>query len=283
MIAVAALPVVDVLPVPARLAVRVVDGASAVIAAEATNPLKFLVSTPRGSCAWVFSTTYGGGLVAGDQVVMDVEVAAGASLYLGTQASTKVYRSEGALAQQTVTARVAAGALLVALPDPVAPFAESRFHQRQTIDCAPTADLVWLDGVTCGRAARDERWDFCSYISSLIVRVDGRTVVRDTLRLTDGLRPVRERLPDVGALATVVIGGPGMTAICNKIQACVAAQPLERQPRLSVSALGTSSPGTWGILLRAATVEREALERTVRELLTDLCPRLGDDPWQRRP
>ena len=283
MIAVAALPVVDVLPVPARLAVQVVDGASSVITAEASNPLKFLVSTPRGRCAWVYSTTYGGGLVAGDQVVMDIEVGVGASLYLGTQASTKVYRSEGAVAQQTVTARVAAGALLVALPDPVSPFAESRFQQRQIIDCAPTADLVWLDGVTCGRAARDERWAFSSYLSSLEVRVDGRRIVRDAVRLTDGLRPVRERLPEVEALATLVIGGPGMTALCAKVLALVAAQPLEAQPRLSASPLGASSQGTWGVMLRAATVERETLERTVHELLSDLCSRLGDDPWQRRP
>ena len=278
-----ATPVVNARPTPGRLAVQVVDGASSVITAEASNPLKFLVSTPRGQCAWVYTTTYGGGLVAGDQVVMDIEVAAGASLYLGTQASTKVYRSDGAVAQQTVTARVAAAALLVALPDPVAPFAESRFHQRQIIDCAPTADLVWLDGVTCGRAARDERWAFTSYVSSLVVRVDGHPIVRDSLRLTDGLRPVRERLPEVGALATAVIGGPGMQTLCAKILARVAAQPLEVQPRLSASSLGNSPLGTWGIVLRAAAVERETLERTVHDLLTDLCPRLGDDPWQRRP
>ena len=158
---------------------------------------------------------------------------------------------------------------------------------------APTADLVWLDGVTCGRAARDERWAFSSYLSSLEVRVDGRRIVRDAVRLTDGLRPVRERLPEVGALATLVIGGPGMTALCAKVLALVAAQPLEAQPRLSASPLGaslratgsqgTGSQGTWGVMLRAATVERETLERTVRELLSDLCPRLGDDPWQRRP
>ena len=274
---------IDAPLVPGRLAIRLVDSASAVIAAEASDPLKFLVSTPRGRCAWVFTTTYGGGLVAGDRVAMDIDVAAGASLYLGTQASTKVYRSDGALAQQTVSATVAADSLLVSLPDPVTPFAEARFDQRQIIDCAPTADVVWLDGVTCGRAARDERWAFTSYVSSLTMRVDGCTVMRDAVRLTAGQRPVRERLPEVGALATLVIGGPGMKALCAKILAHVAAQPLESQPRLSASALGTSRLGTWGVLLRAATVERETWERTVRELLADLCPRLGDDPWQRRP
>ena len=269
---------VEVHPETGRLVVRVVDGASAVVTAEATDPLKFLVSTPRGPCAWVYSTTYGGGLVAGDHVKMDIEVAAGGSLFLGTQASTKVYRSEGAVAQQTMSARVSAGGLLVALPDPVTPFTAAKFHQTQIIDCAASADVVWLDGVTCGRAARDERWDFSSYDSSLLVRVEGRAVMRDALHLTAGLRPVRERLSEVGALATLVIGGPGLTALCAKVLAHVAAQPLERQPRVTASPLGT-----WGVVLRAATVERETLERTVRELLSDLCPRLGDDPWQRRP
>ena len=261
-----------------RVVVRQVDGASSVITAEATDPLKFLVSTPRGACAWVFSTTYGGGLVAGDRLSMAVEVEPGAQLYLGTQASTKVYRSEGPVARQELIATVAAEGLLVALPDPVTPFTAARFAQTQAIDCAASADLVWSDGVTCGRAARDERWDFTSYTSSLTLRVDGRPLLRDNLRLQAGLRSIRERLPEVGAMTTLIIGGPGMTALCTKAHALVAAQPLAHPLRLTLSPLGT-----WGVLLRAATVEREILERTVRDLLCDICPRLGDDPWQRRP
>lgn len=261
-----------------RLAVRLVDGASAVTTAVATDPLKLLVSTPRGPCAWAFTTTYGGGLLAGDRVALEVAVEAGARLYLGTQASTKIYRSEGAEARQQLTVHVAAGAMLVALPDPVTPFAAARFTQTQRIACAADADLVWLDGVTCGRAARDERWDFTSYVSTLHVDVAGRPVVRDALRLTAGIRPVRARLADSAALITLVIGGPGFSGLCAQVLAAVAAQPLERQPRLTASALGT-----WGVLLRGAAVEREALDRTVRSLLQGVCPRLGDDPWQRRP
>ena len=261
-----------------RLVVQRVDGASSVTISEATDPLKFLVSTPRAACAWAFSTTYGGGLIAGDRIEMDIEVAAGAQLYLGTQASTKVYRSDGPVARQEFTAKVGAGGLLVALPDPVTPFATARFHQTQSIDCAASADLVWLDGVTCGRAARDERWDFTSYISSLELRVDGCPRLRDMLRLEAGLRSIRARLPEVEAMATLIVGGPGMSGLCAQLQTAVAAQPLAHQPRLTLSPLGA-----WGVLLRAATVEREQLEQTVRHLLGSLCPRLGDDPWQRRP
>jgi urease accessory protein len=261
-----------------RLVVQRVDGASSVTISEATDPLKFLVSTPRAACAWAFSTTYGGGLIAGDRIEMDIEVAAGAQLYLGTQASTKVYRSDGPVARQEFTAKVGAGGLLVALPDPVTPFATARFHQTQSIDCAASADLVWLDGVTCGRAARDERWDFTSYISSLELRVDGCPRLRDVLRLEAGLRSIRARLPEVEAMATLIVGGPGMSGLCAQLQTAVAAQPLAHQPRLTLSPLGA-----WGVLLRAATVEREQLEQTVRHLLGPLCPRLGDDPWQRRP
>ncbi len=261
-----------------RVVVRRVAGASSVITAEATDPLKFLVNTARGACAWVYSTTYGGGLVAGDRIAMAVDVEPGAQLYLGTQASTKVYRSEGAVARQEISATVGAGGLLVALPDPVTPFTAARFAQTQTIDCAAGADVVWSDGLTCGRAARDERWDFTSYTSSLTLRVDDRPLLRDNLRLQAGLRSVRERLPEIGALATLIIGGPGMSALCTKARALVAAQPLAHPLRMTLSPLGT-----WGVLLRAATVEREVLEQTVRDLLCDLCPRLGDDPWQRRP
>ena len=47
-----------------------------------------------GASAWAYAATYGGGLVGGDSVSMRVEVGAGASALVATQASTKVYRSD---------------------------------------------------------------------------------------------------------------------------------------------------------------------------------------------
>jgi urease accessory protein UreH len=76
-------------------------------------------------------------------------VGAGARCFVSTQASTKVYRSERA-AGQSLRAHAAEDSLLVLLPDPVTPFAESSYSQEQHIDLAAGASLVAVDWMTAG-------------------------------------------------------------------------------------------------------------------------------------
>jgi len=67
---------------------------------------------------------------------------------------------------QTVDARVAEGALLAVLPDPVTCFAGARYTQRQSFSLAPGGSLVLVDWLTCGRRALGETWALSSYQSS---------------------------------------------------------------------------------------------------------------------
>lgn len=262
-----------------RLAVRLVEGASSVTASDATDPLKLLVSTPRGRCAWAYTTTYGGGLLAGDRIHLSVDVEAGARLFLGTQASTKIYRSpEGLASSQHLSLRAGAGAVVVGLPDPVTPFADALHVQDQRLDLAADASLVWLDGVTSGRAARDERWLFTRHRSALRLTVGGTVKAIDAIDLAPGLRPVAERCDGVGAMATLLIGGPAFADRCATLSELVNGRDLDRLPLAAVCPLAG-----WGVLVRLAAAERESLERLVRELLGDLRPLIDDDPWERRP
>ena len=57
-----------------------------------------------------------GGVVGGDTLAVHVEVEAGAHALLTTPGATRFYRSTGATAAQSLTARVAAGARLEWLP-----------------------------------------------------------------------------------------------------------------------------------------------------------------------
>ncbi len=263
----------------AQLTVRLVEGQSAAVAVQATNPLKLLVPIPRGACVWAYATTYGGGLLAGDRVHLNVAVEAGARLYRGTQASTKIYRSDdGRCAEQRFTAQVGADATLIALPDPVTPFAGARFSQHQQLSLAAGAGLVWLDGLTAGRAARQERWQFADYHSRLKVDLAGVPLLVDALHLSAGLRPLAARCGGAGAFATLVVGGPPLAAVVTTLQAAVEAQPLDQRPLVALSPLKC-----WGVLVRLAAGERESLERTLRLLLGGVRDLLGDDPWQRRP
>ena len=278
-----------------HLGVSLVEGLSSVIASGATDPLKVLVSTPRGRCAWAFTTTYGGGLLAGDRIDLRVAVAAGASLYLGTQASTKIYRSpEGLAAEQRLRLSAGPGSVVVGLPDPVTPFATAVHLQDQELEVAASASLIWLDGVTSGRAARDERWHCTRHRSAVRLRVDGRLRFVDCVDLERGSEGARERGSSIamrmghfGAYATLLIGGPAFSDLVGRVLQSVNA-PEEQQPSLPRSLapplLLTAAPiAGWGAVVRLAATERETLDRQVRRLLGDIRPVIADDPWERRP
>jgi urease accessory protein len=99
-----------------------VDGASAIVACAAASPLQLLSPSPRGRCAWIIPASHGGGLLAGDDVSLEVDVGDGAVALLSTQAGTKVYRSPGRVATQRLDARVGRDAVLAVLPHPVSCF-----------------------------------------------------------------------------------------------------------------------------------------------------------------
>src|SRR5204862_7713297 len=81
----------------AVLAVSMVHGLSAATTAWARSPLKLLTPRSRGESVWAYTSSFGGGMVAGDRTRLEVTIDAGARCFLGTQASTKIYRNPGRL------------------------------------------------------------------------------------------------------------------------------------------------------------------------------------------
>ena len=132
-------------------------GATALTRVRAASPLKVLNPRNAGPSAWVYLATYGGGLLGGDAVSIDVSVGPGAHALVSTQASTKVYRSERG-ASQRLHAQADDGSLLVLLPDPVTCFAGSRYTQEQHVRMHAGASLVLVDWLTAGRVGSGERW-----------------------------------------------------------------------------------------------------------------------------
>ncbi len=142
-------------------------------------PLKFINPRPLAGACQVYQSNYGGGMLGGDEIRMRVECLPGSRLYFGTQSSNKVYksRSEKPSRQETV-GMLHAGALAVICPDPVVPFAGSRFRQAQTWEMHPDSDLVLVDWIQCGREARGEVFAFEGFESELrIRRPDGRPLL----------------------------------------------------------------------------------------------------------
>jgi urease accessory protein len=272
---------VDSRPVVAgagELCVTRVGAMSVVSRARAASPLKLLTPRNHGRAAWVFTSTYGGGLVGGDSITLDVEIEAGASALLSSQASTKVYRSPRGVST-LLRGRVAAGGLLVLLPDPVVCFAHSAYQQSQHFDLAADAGLVCLDWMTSGRRARGERWAFDGYRTRLGIRVDRRTVCYDAVTLAADDQSLAERFGRFDVLATLALVGPEFRDACVRLIADAAARPIERR---ADTVIAVSPLADVGALIRLAGRSVEDVGRAIRQCLDFLPSVLGDDPSTRK-
>ena len=175
---------------------------SVVCRAFAASPLKLLTPRNHGAAAWIYSASYGGGLVGGDALRLAVDVGPGAMALLSTQSSTKVYRSDRGTSTH-LDALVGDGGLLVVAPDPTVCFAGSSYRQRQQIDLSGAGALVLVDWLSSGRRAAGERWAFDRYSSRTTLRVDGRLTFYDGLWLDTMDGDISERMGRFDVLATV--------------------------------------------------------------------------------
>jgi urease accessory protein len=263
---------------PSTLAIEQVAGKSAVVGAHAHTPLKWLSPKNHGHAAWVFQSTYGGGFVGDDALKLDIEVRPGASLFLSSQAASKVYRATQS--RFTLEARVGPGATLVCWPDPVVCFAGARLVQRQSFQLEATASLVCVDACTAGRVASGERWAFDHLALKLEVAIDQAPCFTDALVLSPLHGELRARLSPFDAFSTVVLAGPKLAAACEAIEAQINAGPLQRADG---RALVVCSRWPWGLVIRLAAGSMEALAQSTRALLQPLLPALlGDDPLERK-
>ena len=70
-----------------------VFNASTLTESYATNPMKLLTPRSRGLSVWTYTSSFGGGLVAGDQTRFDLRIRRAARCFVGTQSATKIYRN----------------------------------------------------------------------------------------------------------------------------------------------------------------------------------------------
>jgi urease accessory protein len=214
--------------------------------------------------------------VSGDRYEVDVEAGRGASAMLSTQASTKVYRST-APCSQSLRCKVADDALLALLPDPVVCFAGARYAQRIDVDLAPRASIAILDGYTCGRGARGERWSFARYESRVAVTRGDRPLFVDAVRLDPEHGALPARMSRFEAVVSLVAIGPAVAEVREAILGET------RRPTRDATAVAAASPiGRDGAVLRVAGTSFEEASRVFRSCFASLTALLGDDPFARK-
>lgn len=275
MVALAERPVIA--PGQAKLEVAMVAHQSAVTSALASSPMKLVTPVARGKSVWAYTSSFGGGLVAGDQTQLEVKISGGAPCFLGTQSSTKVYRNPAALpCDHSTCAEVLEDSLLVFAPEPVQAFADSHYSQRQEFHLAPNASLVLLDWFSAGRTARGERWAFKHLESRNDIFIGGERALVDSILLSS--EELAAQMGRFNCLATLLLIGPQLQTASAALLQQIAARPVEKRTTLVCSASRVRE----GVLLRVAGEEVEAVRRELSNQLTFLREILGDDPWARK-
>ena len=267
-------------PGQGALRVSAVAGRSTVVEARASNPLKLLVPQHQGQSAWVYTTGFGGGMLSCDCIDLSVHVESEACAFLGTQASTKIYKRSQPQdkAQQFMDMTVDSQACLISLPDPVACFTDANFEQRQDFHLHNSSSLFAVDWFSAGRMARGESWDMHHLSSRLRYFVDGRLMVEDPMHLRSH-SPALRSLQNIAVFGTTLIVGERMQPILHALSADIDAQAMKAE----CPSIESYSPIEGGIMWRfAATSIDHMYERIYSyvDLLADVC---GDKPWRRRP
>lgn len=258
-----------------------VNGRTEIVRARAHNPLKLLCPRRQGSAAWVVASTYGGGLVAGDETTLDISLQHGANSVLGTQASTKVYRSPNqAPCRQRVTAMVSADATLVVTPDPVTCFADAVYEQNQQFDVTDGGNLLVLDWITSGRRARGECWAFTRYRSQLDICYGSDLILSDALLLDPSHGPLDGpfRLGDFHCLAIVAIVGDRFRKPREALLDDISSQPIQRNSPI----IDATSPIRHGMVWRIAGTTTELVAKRIQQRLNFLDSLMGETPWARK-
>lgn len=100
-----------------------------------------------------------GGIVGGDMLDIQANLAAGTHALITTPGATRFYRSTGPEAVQSLTARVADGARLEWLPLETIAYRSSVATNRMRFELAPGAEMIGWDVLALGLPAANEAFE----------------------------------------------------------------------------------------------------------------------------
>ncbi len=140
----------------------------------------------------------GGGYLGGDRYRIDLDLDEGGSLLFTTQSATKVYRTPQAPARQHTDVRLAAGAVLESVPDPLIAYRDAEYQQLTRVEIDPAATYLASEIVTPGWSPDGARFGY----TRVSLRTECRRPGADAPFLVDALllEPAVGDVPGLGGL-----------------------------------------------------------------------------------
>ncbi len=108
-----------------------------------------------------------GGIVGGDTLQIDADLASGSHALITTPGATRFYRSLGEPALQTLNAKVADGARLEWLPLETICYRNTLAENRMRFELAPGAEMIGWDVLALGLPASREPFDCGRYTQQI--------------------------------------------------------------------------------------------------------------------
>ena len=161
-----------------------------------------------------------GGIAGGDRFAMDIAAGEGARLTLTTAAAEKVYRAPGPAAQLDIALRAEKGAHLSWLPQETILFDRARIVRRIDIELAEDASLLLCEIVVFGRTAMGERMLHGEFVDRWRLRLGGRLVFAETIRLDGdiGAKLARPAVAKGAAAIGTALIVPGSEEVVERIR-----------------------------------------------------------------
>ncbi|MGH8480274.1 MAG: urease accessory protein UreD [Gammaproteobacteria bacterium] len=146
----------------ARLALRFEQRAGRTVLAHRSHEGPLAVQKPfypEGDVCHVYLLHPPGGVVGGDRLAIEIEVASDAHALITTPAAGKFYRSGGPASMQEQRLSVASGAALEWLPQETILYARCRASVSTRVTLVPGARFIGWEVLCLGRPAAGERFD----------------------------------------------------------------------------------------------------------------------------
>jgi len=231
-------------------------------------PLKVVRAFPLADgTALVHLHNVSGGLLGGDQLTLQIQLAREASVQVTTTSATRVYRhrEDFSFTTQWQEFSVGEGALLEYLPDATIPFAGARYLQRTSIHLAAGAGLFWWEILAPGREARGEVFAYDQVEVRTRISAPHRLIAAENLCL----RPAEQEVSSLARLG--VYRYVATFYICRVGLEPMAWRAAEDQLRELTGKQTRPGEILWGVsMLAAHGLVVRCLARNAREVLPGL-------------
>lgn len=168
-----------------------------------------------------------GGLTGGDRLAWEVDVGAGASATITTQACEKIYRAASDRAEVRVQLSAGEGGHITWLPQETIVFDRSAFARTLDVELAAGAEALILEATVFGRLAMGERAWQGQFHDRWRVRQEAALIHAEEFRIGTDIAATLNRPAVAGggiAVATLLMVSPRAEALLEPARAMVGGQ-----------------------------------------------------------